>query len=235
MTVDEPGRSASRLRAGLRTLAALRRPSRLRLLGSTSPVSGEWGYDRGLPIDRWYIERFLGRHRRDITGRVLEVKDSGYTDRFGYDLAERGVLDIDPANERATYVADLATGDELPGSAFDCFVLTQTLQSIYDVRGALDHAHRVLRPGGVLLLTVPVTSRVFDRPQADFWRFTPLAVERLLRESFAGEVDVRGHGNVLSQAAFLYGLAAEELTAEELETDDERFALIACARAVREP
>ena len=224
-----------RWRPTLSALRRRRRPIRLGSLARTTPVSSLWGYDRGVPIDRWYIERFLDRHRSEITGRVLEVKDSGYTDRFGHDLAERGVLDIEPANERATYVADLATGDKLPGSAFDCFVLTQTLQSIYDLRGALDQAHRILRPGGVLLLTVPVTSRVFDRPQADFWRFTPMAVERLLRESFAGEVEVRGHGNVLSQAAFLYGLAAEELTAQELETDDERFALIVCARAVREP
>jgi hypothetical protein len=38
---------------------------------------------------------------------VLEVEDSGYTERFGHELTERAVLDVDPANPRATYVADL--------------------------------------------------------------------------------------------------------------------------------
>jgi SAM-dependent methyltransferase len=147
---------------------------------------------------------------------------------------ERAVLDIDPANERATYVADLAAADAVPSDAFDCFVLTQTLQYVFDLRAAVAHAHRVLRPGGVLLLTLPVVSRVTDPPLTDLWRFTPLAAERLLEEAFApGEIQVQGRGNVLSQVAFLEGLAAEDLTEAELADDDPRQALLVCARAVR--
>lgn len=229
-------RPAPRLRLAAMA-AAVRRgraPIWLGSLGSTTPVSANFGYDRGRPVDRWYIERFLAAHRGDITGRVLEVKDSGYTDRFGHALTERAVLDIDAQNPRATHVADLATGDGLPDAAFDCFVLTQTLQFVYDVRGALAQAHRVLRPGGVLLATVPVTSPVCGPPLTDHWRFTPLSFARLLEEAFGtGSVTVQGHGNVLTQVAFLEGLAAEDLTHDELAVDDERFALLVCARAVR--
>jgi SAM-dependent methyltransferase len=197
-------------------------------------VSYAWGSARGLPIDRWYIERFLDEHGADITGRVLEVKDTGYTDRFGHAVEERAVLDVDPGNERATYVADLAAADAVPSGAFDCFVLTQTLQYVYDLRAALGHAHRVLRPGGVLLLTLPAVSRVTDPPLTDLWRFTPLAAERLLEEAFApGEVRVQGRGNVLSQVAFLEALAAEDLTEAELADHDARHPLLVCARAVR--
>jgi SAM-dependent methyltransferase len=113
-------------------------------------------------------------------------------------------------------------------------VLTQTLQYIFDVRAALSHAHRVLRPGGVLLATLPVTSRVCEPPLTDYWRFTPRAVARLLEDTFKpGAVAVRGHGNVLTQLAFLEGLAAEDLTEAELRADDDRFPLIVCARAVK--
>ncbi|HEX6652229.1 MAG TPA: methyltransferase domain-containing protein [Thermoleophilaceae bacterium] len=218
----------------LGSLRRRRRPVWLGSLGKTTPVSSKWGYDRGLPVDRWYIDRFLEEHRGDITGRVLEVKDSGYTDRFGHAVEERAVLDVDPDNQLATYVADLAAADELPSEAFDCFVLTQTLQYILDLRGALAHAHRVLRPGGVLLATLPVTSPVAGSPLTDFWRFTPLVAERLLEEAFApGEVRVDGRGNVLAQVAFLEGLAAEDLTDAELAVDDARFPLVTCARAVR--
>ena len=51
--------------------------------GRTQPLSRHWGFDRGTPVDRWYIERWLAGQARDIRGSVLEVKDSGYTTRFG--------------------------------------------------------------------------------------------------------------------------------------------------------
>src|SRR6185503_1474005 len=47
------------------------------------PVSRTFGYDRGLPVDRYYIESFLERNRRDIDGRTLEIGDDEYTRRFG--------------------------------------------------------------------------------------------------------------------------------------------------------
>ena len=43
------------------------------------PISSSFGFDRGKPIDRRYIEDFLSRHAQDITGRVLEVADNAYT------------------------------------------------------------------------------------------------------------------------------------------------------------
>ena len=205
---------------------------RLGSLGRPQPISEQWGYDRGTPVDRWYIERFLEAHRADITGRVLEVKDSGYTDRFGHELTERGVLDVDPGNGSAGYVADLADGDILPGDHFDCFVLTQTLQYIFDVRAAVTHAHRILRPGGVLLATLPVVSRITEPPLTDYWRFTELSARRLFGEVFAdGSVETWARGNVLSEVAFLEGLAAEDLDDARLEPDDRRFPLVICVRA----
>jgi SAM-dependent methyltransferase len=205
---------------------------RLGSLGRPRPISEHWGYDRGTPVDRWYIERFLALHRADITGRVLEVKDSGYTDRFGSELAERGVLDIDAGNSAATYIADLAAAEAIPGDRFDCFVLTQTLQYMYDVGAALTHVHRILRPGGVVLATLPVVSRVTDPPLTDYWRFTELAARKLFGEAFAGgTVETWPRGNVLSQVAFLEGLAAEDLDDARLEPDDPRFPLVICVRA----
>ena len=141
------------------------RPAWFGTLRRTTPLSDHWGYDRGTPIDRFYIESFLQEHRKDIRGRVLEIKDSTYTDRFGRDVTQRDVLDIDPTNPRATIVADLAAANAIPADQFDCFVLTQTLQFIYDTRAAVASAYRLLRPGGVLLATVPAISRI-DRALA---------------------------------------------------------------------
>jgi len=102
------------------------------------PASREFGFDRGTPIDRHYIERFLERHARDIRGRVLEVGDDAYTRRFGDgQVTTRDVLHVTPGNPQATIVADLADAAHIPSDAFDCVILTQTLHLVYDVRAAL--------------------------------------------------------------------------------------------------
>jgi SAM-dependent methyltransferase len=212
--------------------ARLRRPALLGTLRRTTPLSRYWGFDRGTPVDRYYIERFLWEHRSDIKGRVLEVMDSGYTDLFGTGVTRADVLDIDPANERATIVDDLAVGGVLPANTFDCFVLTQTLHIIYDVRAALEVSHRVLRPGGVLLATLPVVSRIW-REATDYWRFTEASARRLFMETFGDGVEVSSHGNVLTSVAFLMGMAHEELRAGELDRDDPLFPVIITVRAVR--
>jgi SAM-dependent methyltransferase len=207
----------------------LLRPAWPAFLRRTRPLSDFWGFDRGTPVDRHYIEGFLAGHREDIRGRVLEVQDSGYTDRYGSGVEGRDVLDIDPANPKATIVADLANPAAFPAGAFDCFILTQTLHLIYDLPAAVRSCHRLLRPGGALLVTGPAVSRV---RQGDYWRFTPASLSRLLEESF-GQVTVRSYGNVLAATAFLSGMAKEEVPSRLLDKHDEHFPVIVAGRAVK--
>ena len=217
-------------------LHRLRRPALLALRRSTAPLSHDWGFDRGTPVDRYYIERFLARHGGDIRGRVLEVKDDAYTRRFGSGVERADIIDIDAGNPRATVVADLAAADAVPGDAFDCIVLTQTLQLIFDVRAVARHAHRMLAPGGVLLVTVPAVSKLAGDPASypDHWRFTGMSARRLFEDAFgAGNVEVRTDGNALAGAAFLLGMAAEELGQRRLDAADPRHPVLVTVRAVK--
>ena len=213
-----------------------RRPVWLGSLRRTTPLSDHWGADRGTPIDRYYIERFLDAHREDVHGRLLEVKDSRYSKRFGRDVSRFDVLDLDPTNEAATVVADLTSAEGVPSGAFDCFICTQTLQFIYDVQAAVLEAHRLLRPGGVLLATVPAVSKVDHHAgvDGDFWRFTAGSCRRLFGEVFAGgSVEVHAYGNVLTAIGFLTGLAWEELKTSELDVEDELFPVLIGVRATK--
>jgi SAM-dependent methyltransferase len=201
------------------------------------PFSERYGFDRGLPVDRHYIERFLARHAQDVRGRVLEVADARYTERFGGAAVEQSdVVDIDPDNVRASIVADLCEPGSLPASSFECLLITQTLQLLPDLDTGLGNAWRALAPGGVLLATVPSLSRV-DRHlrEVDLWRFTPRGFEQALRRACpdATALEVEGFGNLVTGIAFLLGLAAEELDAEELDYVDPFFPLLACARVQR--
>lgn len=213
----------------------LRRPAWLGTLRRRTPLSACWGYDRGRPIDRYYIERFLEWHRGDITGRVAEVKDSGYTDRFGLGVTFREVIDVDAANPRATIVGDLAAPGFLESHAYDCCLIVQTLHLIADPRPAMEVLWRALRPGGVLLATVPGIARIDpDIAAIDYWRWTPAIARRLVGEVFGdAHVEVEGHGNVLASMAFLTGMAYQELSSRELDATDEAFPLLVSIRAVK--
>lgn len=200
-----------------------------------APLSDCYGFDRGKPVDRYYIEQFLQEYRPDISGHVLEVKDSTYTNLYGAGVHKADVLDIDRSNSRATIIADLTDAGGISADEFDCFVLTQTMQLIYNVRAALDHVHRMLRPGGVLLATMPSVSRIVRHCEGpDYWRFTPASCARLFGEIFGCEqVTVRSYGNLLSTVAFLRGMASDELSRAELDTHDRNFPLIIAVRAVK--
>jgi SAM-dependent methyltransferase len=193
---------------------------------------------RGTPIDRYYIEAFLAGHAADIHGVTLEVASDAYVRRFGgANVVKSEVVSIAPG-EGVTIVGDLTQPKSLPRDHFDCIVLTQTLQFIYDVKAALSTLAAALKPGGVLLLTVPGISQISgydERLTGDFWRFTPSSVQRLLEERFTSEsVEVCGYGNVLTAIAFLHNVAQEELKKSELEASDAQYPMIVAARAVKE-
>lgn len=216
-------------------------PVRFGSLRRLAPVSRKFGWDRGgLPVDRYYIEGFLARHAGDIAGRVLEARDDTYTRRFGGDrVRQADVLHPVPGNPKATIVADLTRGDQLPDEAFDCIVLTQVLPFIPDVQEAARTLHRILRPGGVVLATMPGISQIvrYDMDRwGDYWRFTSLSARRLFECAFpGGTVEVESHGNVLAATAFLQGLSTRDLRPEELDHHDPDYEVLITVRAVKRP
>lgn len=202
-----------------------------------APISRKFGYDRGRPIDRYYIENFLARQADDICGHVLEIGDDSYTRRFGRErVALADVLHVTEGNRAATIIGDLTRADHIPADTFDCIILTQTLQFIYDVQAALKTIQRILKPGGVVLATFPGISQIASDSWGDYqsWSFTTLSAQRLFEEVFPkSHIKIEAWGNVLSTIAFLQGLAVEELRSEELEYRDSNYELLITVRAVK--
>jgi len=189
----------------------------------------------GTPIDRYYIEQFLAEHAGDIRGSVLEVGDDSYSRRFGGDrVLEQHVLHVDENVPGATIIGDLGKADILPAGAFDCIVLTQTLHLIFDMAAALRQLRRSLRPGGVLLLTVPGVSAI-DRGEwgeSWCWSLTARSLSQLLSQSFAeDDVDVRAFGNLYAATSFLHGAAVEEAGRRKLDRFDAAYPVTIAARA----
>jgi LmbE family N-acetylglucosaminyl deacetylase len=83
-------------------------------LARVEPISRWFGYDRGTPIDRPFIEAFLHQHRQDIRGRVLEIGDDSYTRQFGGDRVSRSdVLHVKEGAPGATIIGDLSHAPQI--------------------------------------------------------------------------------------------------------------------------
>jgi SAM-dependent methyltransferase len=179
------------------------------------PISKLFGYDRGKPIDRYYIERFLERNANLISGDVLEVGDNSYTKQFGGNRVIRScVINASEHQNCDVIEADLTDCNTLPVNSFDCFICTQTLNFIFNVQHAVMGAKHLLKPGGIFLGTVAGISQIsrYDMDRwGDYWRFTTASMKKILEPVFDDYLQVECHGNCLAACALLQGVAVEDL------------------------
>jgi len=199
-------------------------------LRRVTPISDVFGLDRGTPIDRYYIERFLEKNRSFIKGHVLEVAENTYTQKFGTFVQTSDVLHYDSSNRQATIVGDLTSPSSLPRNSFDCFICTQTLNFIFDVKKAIQGIRHLLCNNGIALITVAGICQIsrYDMERwGDYWRFTKQSAFKAFTEVFGEKnVEVASYGNVLSCVGLLEGISSEELTKEELDYNDEVYQMV---------
>ena len=203
------------------------------------PISAIFGIDRGLPIDRYYIEQFLVKHSKCIKGRALEMGDAFYINKYGGEkVTQIDIMHVVEGNPQATIIADLTKAEHVPSDMFDCIIFTQSLQMIYDLKTALQTLHRILKPGGTLLLTTSGISKIARRLGKDdwgeYWHLTTQSSAALINETFPGSsIEITSYGNVLSAMCYLHGLAAEELPQNKLDYLDPDFEVIVTAKVVK--
>lgn len=115
------------------------------------------------------------------------------------DLATRGRC-------RPTWIGDITDMPEVPAQRYDTVVCQQVLEHVSRPWRALAEFHRVLKPGGKVILSVPHLSRRHELPH-DFFRYTQEGVTSLLNDSGFEDLDLRPYGGVLSflhhQTSFL--------------------------------
>lgn len=204
-----------------------------------TPFSLEFGYDRGGPVDRYYIENFLAKHAGFIKGRVLEIGDNHYTLKFGGQQVEQSdILHVDETNPQASFTGDLSNAPFLPDNSFDCIVLTQTLHLIYDYKAAVQTCYRVLKPGGCLLATVPGITPIDhgEWKKTWYWSFTRAGMIKVFEEAFPSEkVSIESFGNIFVATAFLYGMGLPEVEKKFMDNVDEHYPVIVTIAAFKQP
>lgn len=202
-----------------------------------TPFSTQFGYDRGGPVDRYYIEQFLQKNAGIVYGNILEIGDNDYTLKYGgQKITKSDILHVDEKNPAATIIGDLSNAPEIPDNTYDCIILTQTLHLIYDFKSALHTCYRVLKPGGTLLMTVPGITHIDQGEWKSnwLWAFTGSSVNRLLQEVFPKEnIEVQTHGNVYIASAFLYGMGQNEVKRKYFDHHDPHYQVIITAKGVK--
>lgn len=151
----------------------------------------------------------LRRHLPALTGVVLDV-GCGRKPYRQWVSCERYVgLEIDSAHARAHSGADVFyDGRTFPFAAgsFDAVLCSQVFEHVFTPEEFLGEIRRVLRPGGLLLLTVPFAWDEHEQP-FDFARYSSFGLRAMLTRSGFDIADWRKSGadvRVLFQLALGY-------------------------------
>ncbi len=191
------------------------------------PISTKYGFDRGKPVDRYYIEKFMSENSSLIKGVCLEITDTAYTEKYGAEkVTKADALDINKNNKMATIYGDLRDLNNVESNTYDCVIITQTFVMIDDYESAIKECHRIIKPGGYALVTMPCLGPVWNIDN-HFWRWTRASAEFLFKKYFPNDLlEVQTYGNALAGQCFWVGLSLDEISTEELEYNDKFFPVI---------
>lgn len=198
------------------------------------PISPRYGKERGRPIDRYYIEKFLSDNSQLIKGACLEIEDNHYTHLFGQKVIKSDILDINCENKEANIHADLRNMPQIADNSYDAIILTQVLLYIDDYESAIRECHRILKPGGFLFVIVPSMCRIDVRAgvENDYWRFTKASAQYIFGKYFSKDkLEIKAWGNVLVGLGCWIGLSSDELSKKELDYHDPSFPVLITIKA----
>lgn len=203
-----------------------------------TPVSSKFGFNLGTPIDRVYTEDFLRKKSHFIQGIVCEIAENIYTKKFGSNIIKSEILHIDRGCPNVTIVGDLTLHDTIPQNYLDCFIVTVTLNFIYDYKKAILGIYKMLRKGGVALVSVAGLIQVsrydYDR-WGDYWRFTDMGIKKDFEKIFGSKnVHCFTYGNVLTAMAELQGIPAEKFSDTEIFYHDPDYQVLITIVAIKE-
>jgi SAM-dependent methyltransferase len=131
------------------------------------------------------LRRELGALAGALTGDVLDVGCGRKPYRELVPAARYVGLDVDSPVTRALGTADLFyDGGKFPpaDATFDGILCSEVLEHVFTPEVFLGEIHRVLRPGGHLLLTVPFVWDEHEQPH-DFARYSSFGLRALLERT----------------------------------------------------
>lgn len=181
------------------------------------PYSRNFGLERGSPVGRYYVEKFLRENADYIVGRCLEFGEPRYKPYFPK-VREYEITDV-VQRPGVKYVCDIHEPQGMPKNHFNAVICTQVFEHLAYPEKAAKSLFEIMAPGGVLLLTAPFINPVHYVP-TDFRRFTPECLDMIIKDAGFNVEIVSFGGNSLVGTGSLLGMVQEDFSVAELEAKD---------------
>lgn len=131
--------------------------------------------------DRHLLKRFVAKHAPMFRGSMLDIGGGNkrYASLFAHCDSYR-TIDVNEA-EKPDIVGSI---EHIPvqDDTIDGVICTQVLGDVWNTQKAIAEMVRILKPGGLLLITESLFNEEHDAPY-DYWRFTQHAFRKLLEQS----------------------------------------------------
>jgi SAM-dependent methyltransferase len=200
-------------------------------LRRSHPICKRFGFSRGTPIDRYYLDKFVAQIRNRVVGATVEI-GGARQNRELYRLtnvSEYTAIDAE-AHDYVDVVGDAHESSLLAPDSADSILAFNVLEHCADPWLVARNMHRWLRTGGCAFCMVPNAQRVHNFPR-DYWRPLPDGVNWLFRDF--GSRELSQYGNPTSVIASHLGIAAEELTQAELDAQHPDYPVATCIVATK--
>ncbi len=184
-------------------------------------------------IDRLMLYDGIAPRAARLRGRMLDVGcgDRPYERMFTGVTHYVGIEHPGPAVNveeelrtsfaRAVGIVDIwgdAATLPFPDATFDSCFCAEVLEHVPDPDEVVREVHRVLRPGGIALFTVPFAGELHATP-FDFRRYTSFGIRRLLEDAGLEVDEVAPRGNFPMVAGMTLTHAINRLGSREIRRD----------------
>ena len=159
--------------------------------------------DRGIAhtfsLARKRLHKILSRHIiENAHGTCLDAGSghSPYRDLLEEHSDKVISIDIEDRSGKIDMIADIQHMPQIPTASVDVILCSQVLEHVPRPWNAICEIARVLRPGGVLILSVPYLSAIHEAPH-DYFRYTCFGLRSLCEDAGFEVTSIGANGGLV--------------------------------------
>lgn len=131
--------------------------------------------------DRLLLHRQMAKYGPVLKGKVLDIGSGRFNRYQALCTNAEKFTTLDPDSTWKPDIVGSAENMPIESNSFDGILCTQVLEHIAHPEKAVREMYRVLKPGGILLLTAPQMNELHEIPH-DYFRYTNFGLETLMKD-----------------------------------------------------